>query len=70
MQLRTMTLALAAMVWAGGTQAALFQNIFVFSDSLSDGGNSFAITGGFPPYRSIQGRPSRSGPLTVSRPRK
>ena len=50
MQLRTMTLALAAMVWASATQAALFQNIFVFSDSLSDGGNSFAITGGFPPY--------------------
>ena len=50
MNLRTMTLALTAMVWAGGAQAALFDDIFVFGDSLSDGGNSFAITGGFPPY--------------------
>jgi len=50
MKLRTIALGLLAMAWTGGTQAALFDDIFVFGDSLSDGGNAFAISAGFPPY--------------------
>lgn len=59
MKLRILTVAL--MVWTGGVHAALFDNIFVFGDSLSDGGNAFAITGGFPPYVTYPG----PGPFPV-----
>jgi phospholipase/lecithinase/hemolysin len=60
MKLRILTVALV--VWAGGAHAALFDNIFVFGDSLSDGGNAFAITGGFPPYVTYP------GPVFTQRP--
>jgi outer membrane lipase/esterase len=40
MKLRMLTVALTAMVWAGGAQAALFDNIFFFGDSLADAGNN------------------------------
>lgn len=55
MKLSILTVTLTGLVWAGGAQAALFDNIFVFGDSLSDGGNAYAITGGFPPYVTYPG---------------
>jgi phospholipase/lecithinase/hemolysin len=50
MNLRTVALTLGTALWALSAQARLFDDIFVFGDSLSDGGNSYALTGGFPPY--------------------
>jgi phospholipase/lecithinase/hemolysin len=55
MNLRTVALALGTALWAVSAQARLFDDIFVFGDSLSDGGNSYALTGGFPPYVDASG---------------
>lgn len=50
MNLRTVALTLGTALWAVSAQGKLFDDIFVFGDSLSDGGNAYALTGGFPPY--------------------
>jgi phospholipase/lecithinase/hemolysin len=45
----TYALAAAAAGVAPAASAAAFDEVFVFGDSLSDGGNAWALTGGFPP---------------------
>ncbi|MFM7439113.1 MAG: SGNH/GDSL hydrolase family protein, partial [Snowella sp.] len=38
-----------SLIWSSPVTAAAFSNIYAFGDSLSDDGNVFAATGGFPP---------------------
>ena len=47
----------ATILFAGPASAALFDNVYLFGDSLLDGGNAFAITHGFPPYPGGSGAP-------------
>ncbi len=50
----------AGLVFAAGllasSAASAYSDIFVFGDSLSDSGNVFAATGGFPPAPYYDGR--------------
>ena len=54
---RSLLTAAAGLAFAGPASAALFDNVYLFGDSLLDGGNSFAITNGFPPYSGTSGLP-------------
>lgn len=51
-------------VFAVAAPPAPFSALYVFGDSLSDNGNLFALTGGFPPAPYFQGRFS-NGPVAV-----
>jgi phospholipase/lecithinase/hemolysin len=68
MKLRTLILTLAAVSWAAAAHATLFDEIFVFGDSLSDAGNAYDLTAGFPPYVYPPPTPTKratNGPTAV-----
>jgi phospholipase/lecithinase/hemolysin len=60
----TLALAAAAAGIAPAASAAAFDEVFVFGDSLSDAGNAWALTGGFPPSPPYAGRFS-NGPTAA-----
>lgn len=57
-------LALAAALTAGPAFASSYSSLWVFGDSLSDNGNFYAFTGGYPPSPYWNGRFS-NGPVAV-----
>jgi len=58
------SVAVAAMAFAGPASAALFDNVYLFGDSLLDGGNAFVATGGFPPYPGSSPAPGIPAPFS------
>jgi len=66
-KIMTRALVLAVFLFSGGlSQSALaaYSSLFVFGDSLSDSGNAFILSGGWPPSPPYAGRLS-NGPVAV-----
>lgn len=54
----------ATILVTGPASAALFDNVYLFGDSLLDGGNAFVATGGFPPYPGSSPAPGIPAPYS------
>ncbi len=61
---RVFALATLAIVVASPASAALYDDVFVFGDSLSDGGNAFLLSNGFPPYPGSDPAPGVPAPFS------
>lgn len=63
-KLNRIVVACGAAIVCSTANAALFDRMYLFGDSLLDGGNAFVLSGGFPPYPGSSPAPGIPAPYS------